>query len=118
MAEIEYMARGLGYIQTIEDINHILGVDVQSTPLHLQDVAHVHLGPELRRGVAELDGKGEVAGGIIVMRFGENALATIHRVRAKLAELQEGLSEGVEIMPVYDRGALIERAVNNLRTPF
>jgi copper/silver efflux system protein len=116
MAETEYMVRGLGYIQSIEDINHIpLGVDGQGTPLRLQDVARVHLGPELRRGVAELDGEGEVAGGIVVMRFEENALATIQRVRAKLEELAEGLPEGVEIVPVYDRGALIERAVDNLR---
>jgi Cu(I)/Ag(I) efflux system membrane protein CusA/SilA len=77
-------------------------------------VAHVHLGPELRRGLVELDGEGEVAGGVVVMRYGENALATIQGVRAKLEELTAGLPEGVEIVPVYDRGDLIERAVENL----
>ncbi|MCO6440363.1 MAG: efflux RND transporter permease subunit [Nitrococcus mobilis] len=116
MAETEYMVRGLGYIQSIEDINHIpVGVDKQGTPIRLQDVAHVHLGPELRRGVAELNGEGEVAGGVVVMRYGENALATIQRVRAKLEELKQGLPKGVEIVPAYDRGALIERAVDNLQ---
>ncbi|MCO6439915.1 MAG: efflux RND transporter permease subunit [Nitrococcus mobilis] len=116
MAETEYMVRGLGYIQSVEDINHIpVGVDKQGTPIRLQDVAHVHLGPELRRGVAELNGEGEVAGGVVVMRYGENALATIQRVRAKLEELKQGLPEGVEIVPVYDRGDLIERAVDSLK---
>lgn len=116
MAETEYMVRGLGYIQSIEDINNIpVGVDKQGTPIRLQDVAHVHLGPELRRGLAELNGEGEVAGGVVVMRYGENALATIQRVRAKLEELKQGLPEGVDIVPVYDRGDLIERAVDNLQ---
>lgn len=116
MAETEYMVRGLGYIRSLEDINSIpVGVEQQGTPIRLQDVAHVHLGPELRRGVAELDGKGEVAGGVVIMRYGENALATIQRVRAKLEELKQGLPQGVEIIPVYDRGNLIERAVDNLQ---
>ncbi len=116
MAETEYMVRGLGYIQSIEDINNIpVGVDKQGTPIRIEDVAHVHLGPELRRGVAELNGEGEVAGGVVVMRYGENALATIQGVRAKLEELKQGLPKGVEIVPVYDRGDLIERAVDNLR---
>ncbi len=115
MAETEYMVRGLGYIQSIDDLNVIpLGVDDNGTPIRLQDVAHVHLGPELRRGLAELDGQGEVAGGVVVMRYGENALATIERVRAKLEGLKVGLPDGVEIVPVYDRGDLIERAVDNL----
>ena len=115
MAETEYMVRGLGYIQSIDDLNVIpVGVDENGTPIRLQDVAHVHLGPELRRGVAELNGEGEVAGGVVVMRYGENAMAVIERVRAKLEELKPGLPEGVEIVPVYDRGDLITRAVDNL----
>ena len=115
MAETEYMVRGRGYIRGIEDLNDIpVGADNRGTPIRLKDVAHVHIGPELRRGLAELDGEGEVVGGIVIMRFGENALATIKGVRAKLAELSKGLPEGVEIIPVYDRGALIERAVDNL----
>jgi len=116
MAETEYMVRGLGYIQSIDDLRQIpVGVDAGGTPIRLQDVANVHLGPELRRGLTELDGEGEVAGGVVVMRYGENALATIEGVRAKLEELKKGLPEGVEIVTVYDRGHLIERAVDNLR---
>jgi Cu(I)/Ag(I) efflux system membrane protein CusA/SilA len=116
MAETEYMVRAKGYIQSIEDLNSIpVGVDGNGTPIRLRDVAHVQLGPELRRGLVELDGEGEVAGGIVIMRFGENALATIEGVRAKLAELQKGLPDGVEIVPTYDRGDLIERAVDNLK---
>jgi len=115
MAETEYMVRGLGYIQSIHDLNVIpVGVDDNGTPIRLKDIANIHLGPELRRGVAELNGEGEVAGGVVIMRYGENAMATIERVREKLAELQKGLPEGVEIVPVYDRGDLIERAVDNL----
>ena len=115
MAETEYMVRGLGYIKSISDIESIaVGVDTQGTPIRLKDVANVQLGPELRRGLVELDGEGEVAGGVVIMRYGDNALATIERVRAKLAELSAGLPEGVEIVPVYDRGSLIERAVDNL----
>ncbi|MGR9087043.1 MAG: efflux RND transporter permease subunit, partial [Gammaproteobacteria bacterium] len=115
MAETEYMVRGLGYIQSIDDINGIpLGVDANGTPIRIQDVAHVHIGPELRRGLVELDGEGETAGGVVIMRFGENAKATIDGVRAKLEELKKGLPEGIEIVPVYDRGDLIERAVATL----
>ena len=115
MSETEYMVRGLGYIQSIDDIEKIaVGVDDRGTPIRIKDIARVHSGPELRRGVAELNGQGEVAGGIVVMRFGENALATIEGVREKLVELSDGLPDGVEIVPVYDRGALIERAVDNL----
>ncbi len=115
MAETEYMVRSRGYIQSIADLEVIpVGVDANGTPIRLMDVANIHLGPELRRGVAELNGEGEVAGGVVIMRFGENALATIERVREKLEELKPGLPEGVEIVPVYDRGDLIERAVDNL----
>lgn len=117
MAETEYMVRGLGYIQTIADLENIaVAVDARGTPVRLKDVAHVQLGPELRRGVVELDGEGEVAGGVVIMRYGDNALATIQRVRNKLDALAAGLPEGVEIVPVYDRGALIERAVDTLTT--
>ncbi|HGX92965.1 MAG TPA: efflux RND transporter permease subunit, partial [Candidatus Tenderia sp.] len=115
MAETEYMVRGLGYIQSIDDLKVIpVGVDENGTPIRLQDVANIHLGPELRRGVAELNGEGEVAGGVVIMRYGENAMAVIERVRAKLEELKPGLPDGVEIVPVYDRGDLITRAVENL----
>ncbi len=115
MGETEYMVRGLGYIRSVADLNTIpVGVDSNGTPIRLKDVAHVHLGPELRRGLVELNGEGEVAGGIVIMRFGENALATIQGVRKKLEELKQGLPEGVEIIPVYDRGNLIERAVDSL----
>lgn len=115
VGETEYMVRGLGYIKSIDDLKTIpVGVDANGTPIRLQDVAQVQIGPELRRGVTELNGEGEVAGGVVVMRFGENALATIKDVRKKLEELKKGLPEGVEIVPVYDRGSLIERAVETL----
>jgi Cu(I)/Ag(I) efflux system membrane protein CusA/SilA len=115
MSETEYMVRGRGYIQSIDDIEQIaVKVDDRGTPIRIKDIARVHPGPELRRGVAELNGEGEVAGGVVIMRSGENALSTIEGVRQKLLELEAGLPEGVEILPVYDRGALIERAVDNL----
>ncbi|MEH6503797.1 MAG: CusA/CzcA family heavy metal efflux RND transporter [Cycloclasticus sp.] len=117
MAETEYMVRGLGYIQSLEDLNSIpVGVDSNGTPIRLQDIANVHIGPELRRGVVELNGEGEVAGGVVIMRYGENALSTIQGVRKKLEELKQGLPAGVEIVPVYDRGNLIEGAVASLNT--
>jgi Cu(I)/Ag(I) efflux system membrane protein CusA/SilA len=117
MAETEYMVRGRGYITSVEDINQIpLSVDGSGTPVRIRDVAHVQLGPELRRGLVDLNGEGEVAGGVVIMRFGENALATIRGVREKLESLQSGLPEGVEIVTVYDRGDLIERAVDSLNT--
>ncbi len=116
MSETEYMVRGRGYVRGIHDLEMIpVGVDNRGTPIFLKQLANIHLGPELRRGLAELDGEGEVVGGIIVMRYGENALTTIQRVRQKLRELAKGLPEGVEIVPVYDRGDLIERAVDNLK---
>ena len=116
MAETEYMVRGLGYIQSIEDLKSIpVAVSENGVPIRLQDVANIQLGPELRRGVAELNGEGEVAGGIVIMRYGENALTTIERVRTKLDDLKSGLPDGVEIVPVYDRGDLIHRAVANLQ---
>ncbi len=115
MAEAEYMVRATGYLENVKDIENIpLGVNKNGTPLLLKDVAEVDIGPQMRRGVAELDGEGEVVGGIIVMRFGENAQKTIDGVKAKLEQLKKGLPEGVEVVPVYDRSALIERAVDNL----
>ena len=115
MAEAEYMVRATGYIDSLDDLRNIpLGVNLQGTPILLKDVARVRLGPQMRRGVAELDGEGEVVGGIIVMRFGENAQKTINGVKQKLAELSRSLPEGVEIVETYDRSALIKRAVDNL----
>jgi len=117
MAETEFMVRGHGYIRSIEDIEKIVvGTDSRGTPILVRDFAKVSIGPELRRGVAELDGKGETVGGIVVMRYGENAQATIQRVKAKLEELKKGLPEGVTITPVYDRSGLIERAVDTLKS--
>ena len=116
MSESEFMVRALGYIRSIRDIENIpIGVDRNGTPLYVKDVAQVHAGPELRRGLADLNGQGEVAGGIVVMRYHENALTTIERVKRKLASLKAGLPEGVEIVPTYDRSQLIERAVANLK---
>ena len=115
MAEAEYMVRASGYIQGREDLANIpLGLDVKGTPLLLKDVADIDVGPQMRRGIAELNGEGEAVGGIVVMRFGENAQKTIDGVKAKLETLKAGLPEGVEIVTVYDRSGLIERAVDNL----
>jgi len=117
MAETEFMVRGLGYIKSIQDIKDIpLGADENGTPIFLGNVARVQIGPELRRGIAELDGKGEVMGGVIVMRWGENALEVIKNVKQKIEELKVGLPEGVKIKPVYDRSGLIYRAIDNLKT--
>ncbi|HHL39213.1 MAG TPA: efflux RND transporter permease subunit [Deltaproteobacteria bacterium] len=116
MAETEYMVRGLGYIKSIDDINNIaVGVDARGTPVTVKDIAHVHLGPELRRGLVELNGEGEVAGGIVIMRYGGNALEVIEKVKEKIESLKAGLPEGVEIVPVYDRSGLIERAIDTLK---
>jgi Cu(I)/Ag(I) efflux system membrane protein CusA/SilA len=115
MAEAEYMVRATGYIKSVEDLENIpLGVNENGTPLLLKDVADIGTGPQMRRGVAELNGEGETVGGIVVMRFGENAQQVINRVKEKLEQLKKGLPAGVEIVPVYDRSALIERAVDNL----
>ncbi|MEE8207219.1 MAG: efflux RND transporter permease subunit [Nitrospinaceae bacterium] len=116
MSEMEFMVRGLGYIKNLQDIKKIaVGVDAKGTPIQIKDVANVSLGPELRRGLAELNGEGEVAAGVVVMRFGENALEVINGVKRKLEDLITGLPEGVEIVPVYDRSALILRAIDNLK---
>ncbi len=115
MAEAEYMVRATGYIDDLEDLRRIpLGVNDQGTPILLKDVAEIRLGPQMRRGIAELDGEGEVVGGIVVMRYGENALKTIKGVKQKLDELKNGLPKGVEIVETYDRSALIHRAVDTL----
>ncbi|WP_057183156.1 efflux RND transporter permease subunit [Colwellia sp. MT2012] len=115
MAEAEYMVRATGYIKSVEDLENIpLGVNENGTPLLLKDVAQIGTWPQMRRGIAELNGEGEVVGGIVVMRFGENAQEVIKGVKAKLEQLKKGLPDGVEIITVYDRSALIERAVENL----
>ncbi len=116
-AEAEYMIRSRGYVQSLEDLETIpIGVTgEQGTPLLLRDVAYVRRGPELRRGIAELNGEGEVTGGIIVMRHGENAQKTIRLVKEKLDALQAGLPAGVEVVTTYDRSGLIQRAVANLQ---
>ena len=115
MAESEFMVRATGYIQGISEIEQIpLKVNERGTPVLLGDVADIQIGPQLRRGVADLNGEGEVVGGIIVMRNGENALATINAVKSKLEELESGLPQGVEIITTYDRSELINNAVDNL----
>jgi Cu(I)/Ag(I) efflux system membrane protein CusA/SilA len=116
IAEAEYMVRASGYLKTLDDFRNIpLTTNDAGVAAHLGDVAHVQIGPELRRGVAELNGEGEVAGGVIIMRSGKNALETIKAVKAKLAELKSSLPPGVEIVPTYDRSGLINRAITNLR---
>ena len=116
MGETEFMVRGLGYIQSIEDVeNTPVGVDENGTPILVRNIAHVHLGPELRRGLVDWEGEGETVGGIVVMRYGENALKTIDAVKAKLEELKNGLPEGVTIQTAYDRSGLIRRAITNLK---
>jgi Cu(I)/Ag(I) efflux system membrane protein CusA/SilA len=117
MAEAEYMVRATGYIQNLDDLRQIpLGKNQQGTPILLKDVADIRMGPQMRRGIAELDGEGEVVGGIVVMRYGENALKTIQGVKKKLESLRKGLPPGVEIVETYDRSALINRAVDNLNS--
>jgi len=116
VTEREYMVRGRGYIRSLDDIRKIaVGTDQRGTPITVQDLAQVVLGPDMRRGVAELDGQGETVGGIIVMRYGENALAVIERVKEKLAEIGPSLPPGMEIIPVYDRSELIRRAIATLK---
>jgi len=115
MGETEFMVRGLGYIKTLGDLRSIPLSSDRGTPVLLRDVADVRLGPELRRGIADLNGEGDVAGGVVIMRFGENALTTIQNVKKKLEDLKAGLPEGVEIVPVYDRSGLIERAIETLK---
>jgi len=111
MGEAEYMVRASGYLQGLDDLSDIpLGVNAQGTPLMLADVAEIRLGPQMRRGIAELNGEGEVVGAVVVMRWGENALTTIEAVKERLAELQRSLPDGVEIVTTYDRSDLIDCA--------
>lgn len=116
MGEAEYMVRATGYLQSTDDLAEIpLGINATGTPIRLGDVADIRLGPQLRRGIAELNGEGEVVGGVIVMRYGENAMATIKAVKQRLQELQASLPDGVEIVTTYDRSSLIKRAVDTLQ---
>ena len=116
LAEAEYMVRTRGYLRSLDDFRSIpVQVSEGGTPVLLKDIARVQHGPEMRRGIAELDGEGEVVGGIVVLRSGKNAWETIQAVKAKLEQLKPGLPSGVEIVPVYDRSALIERAVDHLK---
>ncbi|WP_372825535.1 efflux RND transporter permease subunit [Polaromonas sp.] len=115
LGEAEYMVRASGYLQSLDDFRKVpLTTTDAGVSVRLGDVARIQLGPEMRRGIGELDGEGEATGGVIVMRSGKNALETIAAVKAKLAQLQTNLPKGVEIVPVYDRSGLIERAINNL----
>jgi Cu(I)/Ag(I) efflux system membrane protein CusA/SilA len=115
LGEAEYMVRASGYLQNLEDFRVIpLMTTAAGVSVTLGDVARIQLGPEMRRGIGELDGEGEAVGGVIIMRSGRNALATINAVKTRLAELQRSLPAGVEIVPVYDRSGLIERTVENL----
>ena len=116
MGETEFMVRGLGYIKNADDLYNIpLGVDQRGTPILLKNVAVVKIGPELRRGIADYNGTGETVGGVIIMRYGGNALQVIESVKERLEQLKAGLPEGVRIVPVYDRSGLILRAVDNLK---
>ena len=116
MAETEFMVRGLGYIKSIKDLEAVaVGVDMKGTPILLKNIADIHLGPELRRGILDWNGEGEAAGGVVVMRYGENALEVIKNVKQRLNELAKGLPEGVVVEMGYDRSGLIERAVETLQ---
>jgi Cu(I)/Ag(I) efflux system membrane protein CusA/SilA len=116
-AETEYMVEGIGYIEKIADIEQIpVGVDMNGTPILVRDIAHVNLGSDIRRGAIDLNGQGETVIGIIEMRYWNNALDVINRVKEKIEELKPGLPKGVEIVPIYDRSALIHRAQNTLRS--
>ncbi len=115
MAEAEYMVRATGYLSKLDHLRRVpLGVNERGAPILLKDVAEIRLGPQIRRGIAELDGEGEVVGGIILMRYGENALATIEKVKEKLEILKKSLPEGVEVVETYNRSSLIKRAVDTL----
>ncbi|MGE4111516.1 MAG: efflux RND transporter permease subunit, partial [Burkholderiales bacterium] len=116
LGEAEYMVRARGYLKTLDDFRAIpITLGDGGTPVLLKDLARIQIGPELRRGITELDGEGETVGGVIVMRQGKNALETIAAVKARIEELKPGLPPGVEIIPTYDRSGLIERAINHLR---
>ena len=115
IAGTEHMIRGRGYVKSVRDLENVpVDVSPEGTPIFVRDLGEVHLGSDMRRGAAELDGEGEVVGGIVIMRYGENALDTINRVKAKLAELKHSLPEGVEIVVTYDRSELIEKSIETL----
>lgn len=115
MGEAEYMIRAGGYLKSIQDINQVpVGLGKNGVPIFLKDVASVQVGPEMRRGIAELNGEGEVVGGIVVMRFGQNAMQTIAGIKEKLTQLKSSLPPGVEIVETYDRSSLIQRAIDTL----
>ena len=117
MGETEFMVRGLGYITSMADIESIaVGVDEYGTPILMKNIATVHMGPELRRGILEWNGEGEVVGGIVVMRYGANALDVIDRVKEKIKDLEKGLPQGIVIETGYDRSGLIHRAVETLKS--
>ncbi len=117
LSEREYMVRGLGYLKSISDIeNVVIGATASGTPIRVAELGRVSIGPAIRRGVADLDGRGDAVGGIVVMRFGQNALTTIKNVKAKLAAVEKGLPAGVVVRPVYDRSSLIERAIETLKS--
>ena len=116
LTEREYMVRGLGYLKSLDDIeNVVVGATLSGTPIRVAELGRVSVGPAVRRGIVDLDGRGDAVGAIVVMRFGQNALTTIQHVKAKLAEVQAGLPDGVIVRPVYDRSELIERAIATLR---
>ncbi|MCP4559230.1 MAG: efflux RND transporter permease subunit [Bosea sp.] len=115
LSEFEFMVRGRGYLKSIADIENIVLKSERGAALRLSDVARVELGPDERRGITELNGEGEVASGIVLQRFGANALAVIERAKARLAEIASSLPSGAEIVPVYDRSGLIERAIETLK---
>ena len=116
MAGTEYVIRGRGYLRSVEDIELIpVGTDGRGTPILIRDIAHVHIGPDQRRGIAELDGKGQTVGGIVIMRTGEHTLAVIERIKTRLEEIRQALPKGVHIVSVYDRSDLIHRAIAVLR---
>lgn len=117
LSEREYMVRGLGYLKSLSDIeNVVVGATATGTPIRIAEVARVSVGPALRRGIADLDGRGDAVGGIVVMRFGENALSTVNRVKQRLAEVQSSLPAGVVVRTVYDRSDLIEHAIATLKS--
>jgi Cu(I)/Ag(I) efflux system membrane protein CusA/SilA len=116
LSDREYMVRGLGYLESIADIEAVaVSASASGTPVRVSELGHVTTGPAVRRGIADLDGRGDVVGGIVVMRYGENALATIDRVKARLVDIEPGLPPGVVVRAVYDRSDLIERSIETLR---
>ena len=117
MGEMEYMVRNLGYIKSVDDLKHVAigNSPMTGTPIYLSDIATINIGPELRRGLADWNGEGETVGGIVVIRYGENALAVIEKVKQRIDELKKSLPEGVQIDVAYDRASLIERAIDNLK---